>query len=59
METEITERLSDLAQQFVWASGVKEPVKEAAKLRSQCTLEEWGLVVKEAKRIYAQRGRTR
>jgi hypothetical protein len=51
METKLSDRLQDLAGQLSHAGDVKR----AAKLRSQCSLEEWILVKKEAKRLFTQR----
>lgn len=52
---ELNERLRDLAQQLVYAQGVKG----SAKIRIQCELPEWNAVVAEARRIYAQRRPTK
>lgn len=41
-------KLSDLAVRLTYAQGVKD----VAKLRSQCDLADWKLVVAEAKRIH-------
>ena len=48
MNTELGDRLKSLAGQLSYANGVKD----AAKIRSQCTLDEWQVVLKEAKEIY-------
>jgi hypothetical protein len=51
METVMTladSRLQDLASQLSSADGVKA----AAKIRNRCTLEEWKVVLREARRIY-------
>ncbi|HEY6020474.1 MAG TPA: hypothetical protein VIY48_11375 [Candidatus Paceibacterota bacterium] len=45
----LSDRLMDVAAQFAAASNVKE----AARLRAKCTLEEWKMVLVEAKKIYA------
>lgn len=45
----LSDRLMDLAAQFAVATSVKE----AARLRAKCELEEWKLVLVEAKKIYA------
>lgn len=44
-------RLSNLSSQLSYASGVKA----AARIRSRCTLEEWELVLDEAKILYNER----
>jgi len=46
-----SDKLLSLSSQFAYASGVKE----AAKLRSQCTLEEWQQVLAASKEIYRRR----
>lgn len=45
------EKLPDLASQLSYASSRKE----AARIRRQCTLEEWQVVLREAKKIYHSR----
>lgn len=49
--TTIGGRLQGIANQLAYAIDVKE----AARLRRQCYLEEWYFVLAEAKNIYARR----
>jgi hypothetical protein len=51
MKTELSDKLVGLAGQLSYAS----EAKQAARVRSQCSLEEWSLVLAEAKLVYAQR----
>lgn len=51
METQLNEKLVDLAVQLSYARGVKE----AARLRAQCELGDWEWVKVEAKRLYVAR----
>jgi len=51
VETELSEKLSDLASQLTYAQGVKA----VARLRIQCSLKEWELVLAEARKIYHAR----
>jgi len=47
--------IHNLAVQFVYAGGVKE----AARLRKQCDIKDWALVLEEAKRIYKKQHNSR
>jgi hypothetical protein len=49
-ETQVksSEKLPNLAGQLSYANGVKE----AARIRRQCTLDEWQIVLREARKIY-------
>jgi len=47
-KVELDGKLDSLATQFSYATGVKD----AARIRSQCSLEEWAEVKKRAKEIY-------
>jgi hypothetical protein len=44
-------KLQDLAYQLSSADGIKA----AAKIRNRCTLEEWKVVLREARKIYHSR----
>lgn len=46
-----SEKLVDLARQLSYA----QTVKDVARLRIQCELDEWELVIAEARRLYAER----
>lgn len=51
MDTGLSDKLAQLANELSHAKGVKE----AARIRSRCTLEQWARVLNEAKRIYLLR----
>jgi len=51
METKLSDKLRDLAEQLTYAQGVKQ----VARLRIQCDLAEWNLVIAEARKIYHAR----
>jgi hypothetical protein len=49
--TGLSDKLVALARELSYARGVKD----AARIRRQCGLEEWPLVLVEAKRFYGTR----
>jgi hypothetical protein len=51
VSTELSSKQLVLASQLSYAS----TRKQAAGVRSQCTLEEWNLVLDEAKKLYSMR----
>lgn len=51
METQLSEKLSDLAKQLTYA----QDIKGVARLRIQCDLKEWELVIAEARKIHHAR----
>lgn len=51
----VLSEIHNLAVQFVYASGVKE----VARLRKQCELKDWSLVLEEAKMIYQNKQTSR
>lgn len=51
MDKKLSDKVLELAPQLSYA----QTVKDVAKLRIQCELIEWELVVAEARRIYASR----
>lgn len=48
MKTVLSEKVMDLATRLSYA----DSAKEAARLRIQCSLDEWEIVKEEAKRLY-------
>jgi hypothetical protein len=48
---ELSDKIKNLAGQFVYA----RDAKEAARLRIQCTLEEWKQVLEHSKILHARK----
>lgn len=48
IDSKLSDRLALLAGELSRAKGVKE----AARIRARCTLGEWNLILREARKIY-------